>query len=222
MSRLGARGPLLLVLGLACARVPSQSAPRPSLPHATPPGLRLPEGPRPTSYALALRIDPDQATLTGTIDIELQLPVATSLLWLNATDIDVASAGLTFAGGTVPAGPTLGDRDFLGFAFRQPVGPGPAVLRVSYSAALSEREMAGAFRQKEGQAFYAYTQFEATDARRAFPCFDEPSFKIPWQLTLDVPDKALAFANTPQAAERALGAGTKRVTFAQTRPLPSY
>ncbi|HXU82465.1 MAG TPA: M1 family aminopeptidase, partial [Polyangia bacterium] len=47
-------------------------------------------------------------------------------------------------------------------------------------------------------------------------------FKIPWQLTLDVPDKALAFANTPQAAERALGAGTKRVTFAQTRPLPSY
>jgi aminopeptidase N len=213
----------LMCCALACARVPAGGiAQPPSLPRATPPALRLPEGARPTSYAVALRIDPAQPTLTGTIDIELQLDAATSLLWLNATDIDVTSAQVTVDGQSLVARPTLGDRDFLGFAFGKPVGPGPALLRVAYTAKLSDREMAGAFRQKEGQSWYAFTQFEATDARRAFPCFDEPGFKVPWRLSLTVRREHVALANTPLSGESDAGGGWKTVQFRPSQPMPSY
>jgi alanyl aminopeptidase len=213
---------LLFCLLAACVRAPATTPHRAALPRAQPPVLRLPAGARPTSYALALRIDPAHPTLTGTAHIELQLDTATSFLWLNATDIDVDAADVTFAGQTVPARATLGDRDFMGFSFAAPVGPGPAVLRVSYVATLSDREMAGAFRQKEGGAWYQFTQFEATDARRAFPCFDEPAFKVPWRLSLTVRREQLALANTPALGETDAGGGWKTVQFQQSQPMPSY
>src|SRR5262249_44105565 len=67
-----------------------------------------------------------------------------------------------------------------------------------------------------------FTQFEAVYARRTFPCFDEPDNKVPWQLTLDVPAKLVAVANSPAASEAPLPGDKKRVEFAPTRPLPSY
>jgi alanyl aminopeptidase len=67
-----------------------------------------------------------------------------------------------------------------------------------------------------------YSQFEPTDARRAFPCFDEPRFKTPWQLTLHVKQDQLAASNTPIESQTKESGGMKRVTFAATRPLPSY
>src|SRR5262249_49092608 len=69
---------------------------------------------------------------------------------------------------------------------------------------------------------YVYSQFESRDARRAFPCFDDPSFKTPWQLTLVVPKDVTAVANTPVASEEPRGEGLKAVRFAETKPLPSY
>ena len=119
MSRLTACGRVSLFLCalLACVRAPVKSAAqRPALPRATPPGLRLPAGARPTGYTLALRLDPNLPTLTGTVDIALELETVTSFLWLNATDIDVSVAQISFAGQTIMARPTLGDHDFLGFA----------------------------------------------------------------------------------------------------------
>jgi alanyl aminopeptidase len=224
MSGRGAGAALILAGALAGCGTPPVATPaqRPPLPHATPPGLRLPAGAHPTSYAAALRIDPEAPTFNGTIDIELQLDAPTSLLWLNATDIDVQTAEITFAGETKAAQPTLGDRDFLGFGFAQPLGPGPAKLRVAYRAVLSDREIAGAFRQREGHDWYAFTQFEATDARRAFPCFDEPSFKVPWQLTLTVKRDQVALANTPVLGDTDAGGGWKTVHFFPTKPLPAY
>jgi alanyl aminopeptidase len=74
---------------------------------------------------------------------------------------------------------------------------------------------------KSRDRWYAFTQFEAVDARRAFPCFDEPAFKIPWELVLRVPAETIAVANAPQREETVDG-GTRRVRFQQTRPLPSY
>src|SRR5262249_23245827 len=60
------------------------------------------------------------------------------------------------------------------------------------------------------------------DARRGFPCFDEPGFKIPWDLELTVPEGLLAFANTSPLEERPVDGGLKRIRFGTTRPLPSY
>ena len=92
---------------------------------------------------------------------------------------------------------------------------------------MSARDNVGAFRVREANEWYVYTQFESIFARRAFPCFDEPGIKVPWQLTLEVPAGDIAVSNTPALSETLLQeAGKpskmKRVRFTETRPLPSY
>jgi puromycin-sensitive aminopeptidase len=67
----------------------------------------------------------------------------------------------------------------------------------------------------------AVTQFEATDARRVFPCFDEPSFKAPWSLTLTAPASDVVLSNTVPAGEEVAG-DRRTVRFARTPPLPTY
>ena len=63
-------------------------------------------------------------------------------------------------------------------SFESPLPAGAAQLEIAYDAPFSA-DLGGAYRVQEKGAWYAYTQFEPTDARRAFPCFDEPSFKVP-------------------------------------------
>jgi alanyl aminopeptidase len=75
---------------------------------------------------------------------------------------------------------------------------------------------------KDGDRWYVYSQFEAIWARRAFPCFDEPSYKVPWQLTLRVKQDQVALSNAPIVSETDSGDGMKVVKFAETKPLPSY
>ena len=86
----------------------------------------------------------------------------------------------------------------------------------------SRTSTTGIFRQKTGDDWYAFTQFEATDARRAFPCFDEPSYKVPWRLALTIPKGDIAVSNTPVAKEVSAGDGLRTVIFEETKPLPSY
>ncbi|MFL6245989.1 MAG: M1 family metallopeptidase, partial [Thermoanaerobaculia bacterium] len=73
---------------------------------------------------------------------------------------------------------------------------------------------------KDG-APYLFTQFEAIDARKAFPCWDEPGFKIPYQVTLTIPEQFDAVMNTPVVSETKKE-GQKTIRFAKTKPLPSY
>ena len=75
---------------------------------------------------------------------------------------------------------------------------------------------------EEGGEPYLYTFFEPIDARRAFPCFDEPGFKVPWRLRFTVKQEHVALANPPVVSEEPLPGGLKRVTFAESRPMPSY
>ena len=105
------------------------------------------------------------------------------------------------------------------------LAPGAAHLRLVYEGDQSEKETSGAFRvqSQEDGAWYAYTQFEPIGARRVFPCFDEPGFKVPWQLTLHVPAGNVAVSNTPLVGEPPQAtSGTTTWRFARTQPLPSY
>jgi len=70
-------------------------------------------------------------------------------------------------------------KDFVGFSFGRPVGPGPATLHVAYQSEVSRKDQQGIFQMKDGDRWYIYSQFEEIGARRAFPCFDEPSYKVP-------------------------------------------
>jgi hypothetical protein len=111
-----------------------------------------------------------------------------------------------------------------GFLGLQPDGPIPAGetdVEVNFTGTVDRTRSRGLYAVADGGAWYAYTFFEPIDARRAFPCFDEPSAKIPWTLTLVVPATDMALANAPVTSETTEGKW-KRVTFSTTRPLPSY
>jgi alanyl aminopeptidase len=189
----------------------------------TPPKFRLPaDEVAPVRYRLDLTLVPDQDTFQGAVEVDLQLAKSTSVVWLNAEWLTVKEAAL-MVGQQKLAAKVIGQpHDYLGFAFGRPVGPGTATLRVVYEGEISRKDQQGIFQMKDGDRWYVYSQFEAIWARRAFPCFDEPSYKVPWQLTLRVKKDQAAVSNTPILSETASGAGMKEVKFAETKPLPSY
>src|SRR5262249_45401448 len=156
-------------------------------------------------------IDPAQTSFRGKVDVGVRLDEKTSYLWMHGEALKIEKASATAGGSSVGVTATpRGDQGFLGVAFDQPVGPGEITLHFEYTGALDETSTQGLFRQKSGEDWYAFSQLESTDARRAFPCFDEPSYKTPWQLTLTIPKGASAVSNTPIESEKD-GPGATRV-----------
>ncbi len=185
------------------------------------PKLRLPGSARPERYAVDLTLLPGGDTFRGSVEIELNFVEPQTVLWLNGADLAVESAALEQSGREIHAAVIPGGKQFIGFTFPQPVS-GKARLRVSYTGKISRRSSAGVFQLQDGGNWYIYTQFEPTDARRAFPCFDEPGYKVPWQVTLHVRKTDMALSNTPEISSRDEDGGMKAVRFAVTKPLPSY
>jgi alanyl aminopeptidase len=181
---------------------------------AAPPKLRLPTDPRPIRYQVELTVDPKADRFGGVMDLELSAQKPVETLWLNATELKIEKP---------PAGATVldGGKDFVGFQWKTPLAAGKQKIHFEYSGPLATKDSSGASKQKEGDDWYVFTDFEPIDARRVFPCFDEPGYKTPWQLTLKVPAAVRAFTNTAQIKETPQGAW-KTVQFGETKPLPSY
>ncbi len=218
--------PLLLLLP-CCATSTKPEAPAAQPPPSPavlapepPPGLRLPSTLKPLAQRVELTIVPSAPTFEGTTELEVELLTSTDVLWLNAKGLTVQKASVQL-GAHEASAQVFTSPERLALRLPSAVGPGRATLRLSFAGALSETEVVGLFHQKEGGEWYAMSKFEATEARRAFPCVDQPSAKIPWELTLRVPKQLIAVSNTPVAAEESDGE-KKRVRFAQTKPLPSY
>jgi cytosol alanyl aminopeptidase len=228
---------LLTLAAVSCAAQPAETPP-PAVPPAppaaanaalpsaalspSPPSLRLPRTAAPVRYRATLTVVPAEDTLKGAIDIDLSLAEPTSVIWLNGTELTVDGASLEVGGKTVPARAVAGGADFVGFALDAPAPAGPARLHVDYRGQISGKDDRGVFKEQEGDGLYVFTQFENIDARRAFPCFDEPSYKVPWQLTLRVKEGDVALSNTPVTSEARAEGGMKSIQFAETKPLPSY
>src|SRR5438105_6624555 len=102
-----------------------------------------------------------------------------------------------------------------------PLSPGHYLLTVQYDDVFN-RQAVGLYKMvmKDGEP-YLFSQFEAIDARRAFPCFDEPGFKLPYELTVTTPKQYDTISNTP-VAEVMENGDAKTIRFARTKPLPSY
>lgn len=189
---------------------------------AAPNPMRLTDKVVPMAYRLALTVDPDQPRHSGEVSIDIDIKTATPVIRLHASHIEVSAAQLTQTGVIYPATVTAGGQERLELGFASTLAAGRATLHLRFSGRIEDKGSQGLFRQREGGDWYAYTQFESSYARRAFPVFDEPGWKVPWTLTLTIPDKLSAFANTPLAREVALSAGMKRLEFLPTKPLPSY
>jgi len=191
-------------------------------PGPEPPTLRLPGTAAPTGYRVALTVDPNQTAFRGSVDVGVRLSAPTEILWLHATELKIEKATASAGGSPVAVRVVPGGNDFAGFAFEKAVAPGELSLHVEYTGAIAETSTQGVFRQKDGDAWYVYTQLESTDGRRAFPCFDEPSYKSPWELTLTIPAGSSAVSNTPIVSETPASSGGRVVRFGKTEPLPAY
>jgi alanyl aminopeptidase len=207
----------LLALLATCSLATAVAAP-----NADPPKLRVSDNVQPVRYAVDLTVVPDRDTFRGAVDINIDIRSATPVIWLNASDLEIQDASFRAESGVSSKAEMLpGGKDFAGFSFDHPVS-GHGVLHISYQGKIGRNSSAGLFQMKEADRWYVYSQFEPTDARRAFPCFDEPSFKVPWQLTLHVRKDDVALANTPELSQAVEPDGMKAVKFKESKPLPSY
>lgn len=211
-SRLSAAAALLMLILLSQACRAADA----------PPTFRLGETATPRQYRVHLVIDPAKESFDGEVAIDLTINREASTIWLNGSELDVQSASWETTGNAVALSTTVQGRQFLGFTAPAPLAAGEGTLRIRYRGRIDPLGTRGVFRQQERGEWYVVTQFEALSARRAFPCFDEPGWKTPWQITLDVPAGHGAFSNTPVAEESVAGSGMKRVQFARTQALPSY
>ncbi len=191
-------------------------------PSLDPPKLRLGDAAAPSHYAVDLTLIPDRDAFQGKVDIDIDVRVPSEIIWLNATELEISEASFQPENGAAETATLVpGGHDYAGFSFAQAIS-GKGVLHIAYQGKISRSSNAGVFELEEGDRWYLYSQFEPTDARRAFPCFDEPNFKVPWQLTLHVPKDDLAVSNTPMLSESDEGGGNKVVRFKLSPPLPSY
>jgi len=217
-------GELVLALSvffLAVSIAPAARAQSAGSDPLAPPTLRLPGGVAPVRYALDWTVDPASDTFEGRIEIDLSVARPTPVIWLNSQELDIHSAELTAGGSRRAARLVPGGEQFMGFAFDPPVPAGTAHLGISYTAKVSATDTSAVFRQKVGSDWYVYTQFESIWARRAMPCFDEPSYKVPWKVTLRIPPGQKAVGNAPVESDKQEG-GRRVVVFRETKPLPAY
>ncbi|MBK9116580.1 MAG: ERAP1-like C-terminal domain-containing protein [Betaproteobacteria bacterium] len=218
-----ARAAAAVALGLAALLAHAEAQPPATEPVV--PGLRLPRDVVPVRYAPRLTIDPALPTFTGTIDIDVRVERPTDVVWLNAKEITLRGAKAVVGGAQpeeIRATRIGGSDDVMGLKFERPLPAGDARIALGYTAKIQELGAIGVFRQQEAGRWYVLTQFEPMDARRAFPCFDEPDMKAEWSLSLVVPRGVRAFANMPVERETEAAAGMKEVAFASTPRLPSY
>ncbi len=200
-----------------------------SLAHAaeplSPPTFRLGDLAAPKRYEARLTASPREDRFDGEIRITVELGRASPIVWLNATGLTIDSARITQGAREVGVKVVEGGEDFVGLASTaEPFAAGPAVIAISYHGAVEGVAAQGLFRKRYEDAPYLYTQFEETDARRTFPCFDEPGFKAPWQVTIDAPAGNVVVSNTPEksVADAPGKPGWRRHEFKATQALPTY
>jgi len=189
---------------------------------------RLPYSVEPRRYALRLTPDLDHATFTGEVHIEVLVHEAIDEIILHAAELTVDSATLEPGGGERQALAVhvheVSERLVLTPA--SSLAPGPAVISLDFAGILNDKLHGfyrSAFSDDSGVTHViATTQFEATDARRAFPCFDEPDRKAVFSITLDVPDGLAAYSNGPEVEQSPLPGGGRRIRFGDTIPMSTY
>ncbi len=184
-----------------------------------PPSFLLPDGVTPKKHTIELTIDPALDTFSGWSRIEVELTKPTAVLWVNAKDLTPQESSVQWQGRTIPASATAAGGEFIGLELPSPIGPGLATISIRYRGKLEQTAVAGPYRNKVGDDWYAFTTFTPIDARRAFPCFDEPRFKTPWEISIRIKRTDKAFSNAAQVSETDEPNGMKLVKFAPTKPL---
>jgi aminopeptidase N len=184
---------------------------------------RLPSTVVPKHYALTFTPDLNAATFTGaeTIDVTVREPVKT--ITLNAAEITFDSVSVSAAGKQQTATVSLDrEKEQATFTFANVLPPGEATLTIKYTGILNG-QLRGFYLSKTARRNYAVTQFEPTDARRAFPSFDEPAMKASYDISLVIDTQDTAISNGPIISDTpGPGAGKHTIKFLTTPKMSTY
>ena len=188
---------------------------------------RLPRHAVPSRYDL--RLEPDLTTLTfrGEETVALTVAEPTDAIVLNAVELAISEATIeNDRGDTLRGTPVMDEAtERCRIGFPSPLAPGAWRLRLTFTGVLNDK-LRGFYRSSYKDAagavhLLAATQFEATDARRAFPCWDEPAFKAVFAVTLAI-DPALTAVSNTRILEARLEGGRRVVSFADTITMSTY
>ena len=190
---------------------------------------RLPSNVIPLEYTLALSPDLNAFTFHGEEEIQIQIHEPTPRITLNAADLHIFHANVKYKDGTVSEATRIvlhEEAETVEFIFDRAIPTGSVILSIRFSGVLND-QLRGFYRclyaSSDGtQHALATTQFESTDARRAFPCWDEPALKAAFQIILTIPSNLVAISNTPIEEESLMADGTKTVRFAKTPRMSTY
>ncbi len=179
--------------------------------------FRLPPHVRPIRHRATLRLDLAGKRFSGSQTIDLAVSRSTDEIVLHAVDLDVREVRCR-AGGRVfvPRLEAVPVSQTVVMRFDEVIPEGGAELEMGWTGAFTP-----GLRGLYAAGPLAVTQFEAADARRLFPCFDEPSFKASWAVTLEVPRDAVALSNGAEVSRVEEG-DRVRIAFRETPPLPTY
>ena len=190
---------------------------------------RLPTNVVPERYEIKLAPDLSAAKFTGEERIVVQVLEPVQQVIVNAAELDFQAVSIKGPGGKLTAANVSLDseNEQAIFNFPDTLNPGRWELQITFSGILNDK-LHGFYRStyKDPNGLektLASTQFESTDARRAFPCWDEPAFKAVFQVTLVVDEKLTAISNTrPIRLTPSPGTGKKEVVFADSIKMSTY
>ena len=205
-----------------CAAVTALHAEQP-FDFASTPG-KLPKQVRPTDYSIWIKPDIKKLTFVGHETVKLNVDQATFQLVLNAADLTVSDAQLD--GKIIPRTKFDAENELLTLTAPEELTPGEHTLALKFIGKINQfgRGLFYGKYQEQGtgaKKIFLGTQFEATDARRLFPCWDEPAFRARFQLTTVVPENWMAVSNMPVATEKKVSGG-REVEFQPSPSMSSY
>ncbi|KAI1303652.1 Puromycin-sensitive aminopeptidase [Halotydeus destructor] len=193
------------------------------------PFQRLPSTVVPKHYAITLQPNLKTFRFDGHQTVDIEIEEETDIIVLNQVDLSISEANYTNSKGEAVSSSVIVDNEdeIATIKFENALKPGSGVLHLSFTGILNEN-MKGLYRSKYsvgGETRYAaVTQFAPTDARRAFPCWDEPALKATFDISLVVPKELVALSNMNEISNVPYGTNSdlKIVSFATTPVMSTY
>ena len=192
--------------------------------HAVPAAAqRLPDTIVPEHYTLWFAPDLDKATFRGRETIRVQIKAPARTIVLHAAEIDFGDVTISAGNGMQAATVTLdANTETATLTVAQEIPAGNATLQITYTGMLNDK-LRGFYLSRANGRKYAVTQMEATDARRAFPSFDEPAYKATFDVSLTIDRQDTAISNGAQRSDvPGPEPGKHTVTFARTPKMSTY
>jgi len=192
------------------------------------PFSRLPTNVIPSHYTISLKPDLVAHTFEGIAEVKVDVKEAVKTIVCNANELAIHTATVSSGASVLSTSVDLDkENETVTLKLSEELGPGPSVVTYKFTGILNDK-MRGFYRTKytvDGEERYAaVTQFEATDARQAFPCWDEPAVKATFDMVITGPKDRVILSNMPEieSKEDSSDPKCKVVKFATTPIMSTY